>query len=138
MSAAQIRLQREPIDVGAIVAAAGDGGDGAVSVFVGRVRDRTGDIPVEALEYTAYHEMAERVIGDLARATLCQHAATSATVVHRLGRLGIGEISMVVAVSAPHRQASITSCQALVDGIKADAPIFKREVGPNGVRWAEA
>lgn len=122
----------DPAAVEALVAAPDCGG--RVS-FVGTVRDHTGDHGVVGLEYEAYEPMTLKVFeGLLAQATE-RWPGVRAAIHHRLGALAVGEVAVVVAVAAPHRAAAFEACRHLIEGLKADAPIFKRERRSDGAVW---
>jgi molybdopterin synthase catalytic subunit len=126
------------IDVAAMSSALRSDRDGGLCVFTGHVRDNTDGEPVEALDYSAYESMAVRQITDIATRLCDEHGARAVAVAHRLGHLEIGEVSVAVVVAATHRDAAFATCRALVDEIKADAPIFKLEIRPGGARWVES
>lgn len=136
----QCRLTREPIDVPALLDEVADPAGGAVGVFLGTVRlehDADGR-PLEALEYSAYEPMAlrelERVVSEVAAAV----PLLAARVVHRLGTLGIGAVSVAVVVATAHRAASFDACRQIIEQLKVRAPIFKRELWAGGARtWVD-
>lgn len=101
--------------------------DGAVGVFLGQVRNHAEGHPVEALEYEAYGSMAllqmQRIAADLEQ----QYAPLHLTVLHRIGRLEIGEIALAVVAAAPHRGEVFAAMQLFVDRLKAEVPIWKKE-----------
>jgi molybdopterin synthase catalytic subunit len=110
-------------------------GAGGLSLFVGVVRDENEGRPVTALEYQAYESMAqaemERIALDLER----EFAGVRLSALHRVGRLEVGDVAVVCAAGAPHRAEAFAACRALIDRIKADVPIWKREWGPEGPYW---
>ncbi|MDP2344146.1 MAG: molybdenum cofactor biosynthesis protein MoaE [Deltaproteobacteria bacterium] len=114
-------------------------GAGAVVVMLGTVRDHTRKdgqvVSVTHLEYEAYVEMAEAVIEGIAVDVESAHPGTRVFVQHRTGTLQIGDTAVVVAVSSPHRKDAFVGCEAVIDRLKQDAPIWKREHGSNGVTW---
>lgn len=132
-----VTLQREPIDVAALIAAARADSDGAVTTFLGTVRQSHAGQDVLFLEYEAYAGMAERELERIERDALARYAVSRVTVVHRLGRVGVGETSVAVVVAAPHRAASIEACRFVIDALKASVPIWKREHFEGGVVWIE-
>ena len=115
-----------PLDPGAIAAEAGDPAAGAVVVFQGTTRD------VARLDYEAYDEMAEQRIGEILSDCVEAHALTAAVAAHRTGSVPLGEASVVVAVSAPHRPEAFAGAREAIDRIKAEAPIWKVEVDDAG------
>ena len=111
--------------------------DGAVVTFSGTVRGRTGDQTTAYLEYEAYPEMAERVMARLAAEARERWPVGRIGILHRVGRLEIGEISILVSVAAGHRREAFEACHHLVDRLKEEVPIWKKEVGPDGEYWIE-
>jgi len=110
---------------------------GGVVSFVGRVRDHARGHAVVALEYDAYPEMAQAVFARIADEARERFATKEIAIHHRMGRLDIGEIAVVVAVSAAHRGAAFSACEYIVDQLKVRAPIWKKEFGPDGAVWIE-
>jgi molybdopterin synthase catalytic subunit len=104
---------------------------GAIVTFQGTTRD------VDSLEYEAYAEMAEQRIGEILRECAERHGLQAAAAEHRVGSVPLGEPSVVVAVSAAHREEAFAGAREAIDRIKAEAPIWKREVEGESRRWAE-
>ena len=122
-----VRLQSESIDLSALVSSARGDGDGAVSLFLGTVRNVNDGRGVLFLEYEAYAGMAEREMQRIADDAIARFRATRVDIVHRVGRLAIGEASVAIAVSAPHRAAAMEACRFTIDTLKERVPIWKRE-----------
>jgi molybdopterin synthase catalytic subunit len=120
-------LTSGPIDVAALVAAARRDSDGAVATFVGVVRDHNAGIPVRAIEYTAYAEMAEsemaRIGSDLER----ELPGTRVRLIHRLGLLRVGEVSVAVVAVSAHREEAFRACREAIERLKKTVPIWKKE-----------
>jgi molybdopterin synthase catalytic subunit len=129
-------LTREPIDAGRIVAAAKDGEDGAVVVFDGIVRNHSGGRKTLYLDYEAYEAMAVKRLGQLARKARENFGVRQVTIVHRLGRLEIGETSVLIVVSSAHRAQAFDACRWLIDSLKQTVPIWKKETFADGAVWA--
>ena len=116
---------------------------GGVTLFAGTVRGvtrRAGEDEVETdyLEYEAYPEMAEEALARIAAETQARWPSVSAvSIVHRVGRLAVGDLAVVIAVAASHRQDTFDACHYTIDRVKQIAPIWKREVGPDGSFWVE-
>ena len=110
---------------------------GAVALFLGVVRDNSHDRRVLYLEYDAYPEMAERKLREVAEEALARWPITDIAVAHRTGRLEIGETSLLVAVSSPHRHDAFAACHHIVNRIKEIVPIWKKEVWEGGEAWIE-
>lgn len=131
-----IRLTRDPIDVGALHRA--EGRDGAVCVFVGVVRDENAGRAVRSLEYEAYEDMALPLMEEIAAETRRRFPTlTRLDLVHRLGHLQIGDASVAVAVSSPHRAEAFAACRHAIDTLKAKVPIWKKEHYADGEVWLE-
>jgi len=129
------RLVREPIDVASL--AATTPADGALCLFVGVVRNENRGRSVLRLEYEAYEEMALPLMEEIASETARRHPVTDVRLVHRLGRLEIGEASVAVAVSSPHRTEAFAACRFAIDTLKAKVPIWKKELYADGSAWLD-
>ena len=127
-----IRLTHEPIDYTALTESVRRPGCGGVVLFLGTVRDLTGDQVTEALEYEAYPGMAERKLEEIEGEVRQRWPVGEVAVVHRLGRLGVGEVSVAVAVSCPHRAEAFEACRYAIDRLKQIVPIWKKENRPDG------
>jgi molybdopterin synthase catalytic subunit len=110
---------------------------GAVALFLGIVRDHSHGRRVLYLEYDAYPEMAERKLREVAEEALARWPITDVAIAHRTGRLEIGETSLLVAVSSPHRHDAFAACHHIVNRIKEVVPIWKKEVWEGGEAWIE-
>ena len=110
---------------------------GAVALFLGVVRDHSHGRRVLHLEYDAYPEMAERKLREVAEEALARWPITDVAIAHRTGRLEIGETSLLVAVSSPHRHDAFAACHHIVNRIKEVVPIWKKEVWEGGEAWIE-
>ena len=130
-----VRLTREPIDLAALQAVAP--GDGALCLFAGMVRNENSGRAVLRLEYEAYEEMALAVMGDVEAEARRRFRVTDVRLVHRLGRMEIGEASVVVAVASPHRAEAFEACRFAIDTLKATVPIWKKEFYADGAVWLE-
>jgi molybdopterin synthase catalytic subunit len=111
---------------------------GAITVFAGVVRGETGALSTDYLEYEAYAEMAEPMLAQLGAEVQARWPQVEAvSIVHRVGRLEIGEPSVVIAVAAGHRQGVFDACSYAIERLKAVVPIWKKEVGSDGTWWVE-
>jgi molybdopterin synthase catalytic subunit/molybdopterin converting factor small subunit len=126
------RIAAEPISADALVAHVAHEGAGGVVVFYGSVRGRTGEDRTVRLEYDAYPEMAEAKLREIAAEAARRWPGTRLALVHRVGTLGPGEVSVVVAASAPHRDAAFEAARFAIDRIKTVVPIWKKEVLADG------
>ncbi|MDA0333595.1 MAG: molybdopterin converting factor subunit 1 [bacterium] len=111
--------------------------DGAIVTFSGVVRDHTGGRETSHLLYEAYAPMAEKKMASLAQQARARWSLGDIAMMHRVGRLEIGEISILVSVASPHRGGAFEACQFLIDRLKAEVPVWKKEVGPSGDFWVE-
>lgn len=111
---------------------------GGITLFAGTVRGITGDVATDYLEYEAYPEMAEPALAQIgAEAQTRWPAIDGVSIVHRVGRLEVGEVAVAIAVAASHRRDTFDACHFVIDRIKEIAPIWKREVGSDGNTWVE-
>jgi molybdopterin synthase catalytic subunit len=131
-----IAVSPDPVDPAAVVAAVSAPEVGAVVLFVGTVRDHSpGRTGVTHLEYETYDEQVVDKIAEVVAEVREQWPVTSVAAIHRVGELGVGEISVAVAVSSPHRADAFPAARYLIDEIKARAPIWKKEHWPGGAEW---
>ena len=127
-----VRLTHEPIDFTALTESVRSPHCGAVALVLGTVRDLTGDEVTEFLEYEAYPPMAEKKLNEIEVEVRGRWKLGAVAMVHRLGRLGVGEISVAVAVSAPHRDAAFAACRFAIDTLKQVVPIWKKDLASVG------
>ena len=135
VSGGAFRLSEEPIDPAAVIREVADEHAGGIATFIGTTRIHSRGRVVRYLEYEAYEGMAEQVMAELAedlkrRYSLCQVAIT-----HRVGRVDVGELSVVIAVSAPHRAEALAACKEAIDRLKEIVPLWKKEVYEGGEEW---
>ena len=135
VSGGDFRISAEPLDVAAVVAEAESDAAGAVAAFVGTVRRRSRDRDVLHLEYEAFEEMAEPMLRALGDSLTAKHGLSRVAIHHRVGRVEIGEPSVVIAVSAPHRSAALEACREAIDTLKETIPLCKKEVYAGGEEW---
>ena len=132
-----IALTCEPIDAEKLEVAAKRGEDGAVVVFDGIVRNNSRGRKTLHLEYEAYQEMALKQMNALAREAIHRFGVRHVTVVHRLGKLEVGETSVLIVVASAHRAQAFDACRWLIDTLKKTVPIWKKETFVDGVVWAD-
>ena len=135
VSGGAFRVTEEPLSLEAAAAEVADERAGALATFTGTVRRQSRGREVTRLEYEAYAEMAEDVMSQLARDLLERYELCAVAIHHRVGTLGIGEASVVIAVSAPHRQDALAACQDAIDTLKETVPLWKKEVYEGGEEW---
>lgn len=126
-----ISLTHSPIDPSTILAQVASNDAGAVVFFLGTTREFTKGRQTESLDYECYPQMAEAKLAELEAQSREKWPLVHVSIVHRLGRLGLGEASIAIAVSSPHRQAAFEAGKWLIDTIKEDVPIWKQE------NWAD-
>jgi molybdopterin synthase catalytic subunit/molybdopterin converting factor small subunit len=132
-----VALVTEPIDSASLVGNIKQGEDGAVVVFDGIVRNHTRGRRTLYLVYEAYQEMALRQMQALAHDAIATHGVRQVAMVHRLGRLEVGETSVLIAVSSAHRAQAFEACRWLIDTLKKTVPIWKKEHFEDGAVWAD-
>jgi Molybdopterin converting factor, large subunit len=132
-----IALVNEPIDSASLVRQIKRGEDGAVVVFDGIARNNTRGRRTLCLVYEAYQEMALRQMQALAEEAIALHGVRQVAMVHRLGRLEIGETSVLIAVASGHRAQAFEACRWLIDTLKKTVPIWKKEHFQDGAVWAD-
>lgn len=135
VSGGEFRLTSDPIDVDAVVAEVADERAGAVATFLGTTRIRSRGRTVLHLEYEAYEGMAEKVMAEMAEGLMARYDLCRVAITHRVGRVGIGETSVAIAVSAPHREHALAACKEAIDTLKADVPLWKKEIYEGGEEW---
>lgn len=133
----RIELVQKRIDADAIVREIKSGADGAVCVFDGIVRDNTRGRATLHLDYEAYAEMAVRQMHELREQAIANYGVRDVAIVHRIGRLAVGETSILIAVASAHRGAAFDACRWLIDTVKKTVPIWKREQFVDGAVWAD-
>ena len=127
---------REPVDVRALEARVAGVANGAVLTFVGQVREQSRGRTIAYLEYDAYVPMAEKMLGRIA-AEAAERWGAEVAIEHRIGRIALGEPSVVVCVGSPHRAEAFEACRWCIDTLKETVPIWKKEVCPDGSFWIE-
>jgi molybdopterin synthase catalytic subunit len=135
VSGGAFRVTEEPLSLEAVAAEVADERAGAVATFTGTVRRQSRGREVTRLEYEAYAEMAEEMMAGLARELEARYDLCTVAMHHRVGTLAIGEASVVVAVSAPHRQDALAACKDAIDTLKETVPLWKKEVYEGGEDW---
>ncbi|HEV2647463.1 MAG TPA: molybdenum cofactor biosynthesis protein MoaE [Acidobacteriaceae bacterium] len=133
----QIEITDQRVEVDSIVSGMKAGGDGAVCVFDGIVRDNTRGRSTLYLDYEAYREMALEQMRRLGGEALQKFEVRDVAMVHRLGRLNVGETSVLIVVASAHRGAAFEACRWLIDTLKQTVPIWKKETFVDGAVWAD-
>jgi MoaE-MoaD fusion protein len=128
-------LSDEPLSLDRVVDEVRDEQAGAIATFTGTTRIQSRGRTVTHLDYEAYEGMAERVMAEIAEALQSRYELSAVAIHHRVGRVGIGETSVVIAVSAPHRQDALAACKDAIDELKERVPLWKKEVYSDGEEW---
>jgi MoaE-MoaD fusion protein len=135
VSGGSFRLVGGPLDVAAVLREVETPEAGALASFVGTVRRRSRDRDVVHLEYEAFEEMAEPLLSRLGDELTERYGLSAVAIHHRLGRVEIGEASVVIAVSAPHRATALDACRDAIETLKTTIPLWKKEVYAGGEEW---
>ena len=135
VSGGDFRLTAEPLSVDAVIREVQRDEAGAIASFLGTVRNRSRDRDVLYLEYEAYEGMAEEMMAGLARELSARHELLDVAIHHRVGRVEIGEPSVAIAISSPHRAAALAACEEAIDTLKQTVPLWKKEVYEGGEEW---
>jgi molybdopterin synthase catalytic subunit len=126
------------IDVAAIIAAVASDGAGATSLFLGTVRDINDGRAVTGMEYTAYGAMAERELAKIASEAVERFGGVALAIEHRIGVLALGDVSVAIAASHPHRRNALDATRFVIEELKKRVPIWKREHYADGTReWVD-
>ena len=131
------RVQEGEIAADALHEAVVKDSDGAIATFAGVVRDHSLGRKTQYLVYDAYREMAEKKMREIGEEVKGRWEVNRVGMLHRIGRLEIGEISVLIAVSAPHRKAALEACHYAIDRLKETVPVWKKEVWTDGEAWIE-
>ena len=135
VSGGDFRLSEEPLSLDAVVEEVADARAGAIATFTGTTRIESRGRTVRWLDYEAYAEMAEDVMAGIAAQLKERYDLCAVAIHHRVGRVGIGEPSVVIAVSAPHRADALAACKDAIDVLKESVPVWKKEVYEGGEEW---
>ena len=128
-------LSEEPLSLDRVVGEVRDEEAGAIATFTGTTRVHSRGRTVTHLDYEAYEGMAEGVMAEIAAGLAERYELTAVAIHHRVGRVGIGETSVVIAVSAPHRHHALAACKDAIDELKERVPLWKKEVYEGGEEW---
>ena len=128
-------LSDEPLSLDRVVDEVRDEQAGAIATFTGTTRISSRGRTVTHLDYEAYEGMAERVMAEIAEGLQSRYELSAVAIHHRVGRVGIGETSVVIAVSAAHRQDALAACKDAIDELKERVPLWKKEVYSDGEEW---
>jgi molybdopterin synthase catalytic subunit/molybdopterin converting factor small subunit len=128
-------LSDEPVSLDRVVEEVRSDDAGAIATFTGTTRVHSRGRTVTHLDYEAYEGMAEKVMEEIAESLRAKYQLTAIAIHHRIGRVSIGETSVVIAVSAPHRQDALAACKDAIDELKERVPLWKKEVYEGGEEW---
>ncbi len=132
-----IQIRRDALDRDALVAAVSHPGAGGIVIFEGVVRDNARGKQIRYLEYDVYPEMAIQQIRTIIAEAEKRWGVDRVAVAHRIGRIEIGEASVIIVVATPHRAEAFEACRYIIDTLKTTVPIWKKEVATNGEEWVE-
>jgi molybdopterin synthase catalytic subunit len=135
VSGGAFRLSDAPLSLDAVVDEVRSDEAGAIATFVGTTRVHSRDRTVVHLEYEAYAGMAEQVMAEIAEELISRYRLCGLAIHHRTGRVEIGEVSVVIAASAPHRGDALAACRDAIDTLKERVPLWKKEVYQGGEEW---
>jgi MoaE-MoaD fusion protein len=135
VSGGAFRLSGQRLSLDAVVGEVADERAGAITTFTGTTRRQSRGRDVVYLDYEAYEGMAERVMAEIAAELEARYDLCSIAIHHRVGRVAIGETSVVIAVSAPHRADALAACKDAIDTLKERVPLWKKEVYEGGEEW---
>jgi molybdopterin synthase catalytic subunit/molybdopterin converting factor small subunit len=135
VSGGAFRLVKGPIDLDAVIAEVEDERAGAIATFQGTVRRQSRGRTVIALEYEAYSGMAEKVMAEIAGGVEERYSLNEVAITHRVGRCEVGDVSVAIAVSAPHRHDALAACRDAIDELKERVPLWKKELYEGGEEW---
>jgi MoaE-MoaD fusion protein len=135
VSGGAFRLSGEPLSLDAAVDEVRSDRAGAIATFTGTTRVQSRGRTVLHLDYEAYEEMAEQVMTEIAEGLKRRYDLCEIAIHHRVGRVDIGEASVVIAVSAPHRQDALAACKEAIDTLKEQVPLWKKEFYEGGEEW---
>jgi molybdopterin synthase catalytic subunit/molybdopterin converting factor small subunit len=135
VSGGAFRLTHGPVNLTSVVVEVVDERAGAIATFLGTVRAQSRGRDVIALEYEAYEEMAEEVMAEIADEVQARYDLCKVAMAHRLRRVEVGETSVAIAVSAPHRQDALAACADVIEALKARVPLWKKELYEGGEEW---
>jgi molybdopterin synthase catalytic subunit/molybdopterin converting factor small subunit len=135
VSGGSFRLSEKPLSLDAVVDEVRSDEAGAIATFVGTTRVHSRGRVVERLEYEAYAGMAEKVMAEIADELKSRYDVRGIAIHHRTGAVDIGEASVVIAVSAPHRQDALSACRDAIDTLKQQVPLWKKEIYEGGEEW---
>lgn len=131
-----LKIVRTPIDLDEILRSVKSPEAGAIDIFIGTTRNHSNGREVLFLEYEAYEPMALKLMEGIIAEAHQRWSVDRIAIVHRVGKVEIGEASVVIAVSAAHRQEAFEACRYTIDSLKRDVPIWKKEVFSDGEAWA--
>ncbi len=133
--AGTFRVSDEPLELEEVVRAVSSEAHGGIATFTGVVRNHSRGKRIVRLEYEAYRPMAERKLAELGAALAAELPGVRVAIVHRVGKLAVGDAAVVIAASAPHRAQAFDACRAAIDRLKESVPIWKKEIADDGEEW---
>jgi MoaE-MoaD fusion protein len=135
VSGGALKLSAEPLSLDAVVDEVRSERAGAIATFIGTTRNESRGRNVDHLDYEAYEEMAEKVMAEISQRLKERYEVIQIAIHHRTGRVDIGEASVMIAVSAPHRQDALAACKDAINTLKEHVPLWKKEFYEGGEEW---
>jgi molybdopterin synthase catalytic subunit len=129
------RISDQPLELDEVVRAVATPEHGGIATFTGVVRNHNHGKSIVRLEYEAYRPMAERKLAEIGAQLAAEHPGARLAIVHRVGKLAVGDAAVVIAASAPHRGVAFEVCRAAIDRLKESVPIWKKEIAVDGEEW---
>ena len=134
----QIQIHNEPLNIPSCIEWIMSADSGGIDIFIGTVRNATKGKPVVRLEFEAYNQMAINEMSKIAEQALVKWPVQKVLIHHRTGVLQVGEVPVIIAVSAAHRDAAFEACRYIIDTLKQTVPIWKKEIFEDGEVWVAA
>lgn len=132
-----MKISRRPVPVGKVIDSVRTAAAGGVVVFVGTVRNKSDGRRVSRMELEAAEDLAGKDLARICKEASEEHLVSRISVAHRVGKLDVGDVIIVIAVSAPHRKEAFAACRQIIDELKKTTPIWKKEFGGKGSHWVE-
>ncbi|MCX6013326.1 MAG: molybdenum cofactor biosynthesis protein MoaE [Chloroflexi bacterium] len=131
------KITKDPIQIDPLISQVKKDEHGGIVTFIGTVRNNSNGKKVRYLEYDAYPEMAEKKFKQIATEIVAKWGIEDVAIVHRIGRMEVGDVVVLIVVGSPHRKEAFEACQYAIDTIKQIVPIWKKEVGEDGEVWID-
>ena len=134
----EVAISKRPISVEKVIGSVLCPSAGGTAVFIGTVRDRSEGMRVSRMELEAAEDLAKQDLARIAKAAANRYDVCRISVQHRAGKMNVGDVIVVIAVSSPHREDAFKACRFVIDELKKSTPIWKKEIGGGKQRWVKA